>query len=117
MERRKLSIHGREVAAHAREMYMSYADEIVQAVWEKANSVDNNDSTIWRKDQCGAWIQRIMYGDRNSQYGWEIDHILPHGPDDISNLQPTHWKNSIGKSDGRLICIVTSKGVDNKEIG
>jgi hypothetical protein len=94
---------------------MSYTDESIQAVWEKAKTVDNNDSTIWRKDECGAWIQRIMYSDRDSQYGWEIDLILPQGPADISNLRPLHWKNSSGRSDGRLICRVTSNGVDNKE--
>jgi hypothetical protein len=95
---------------------MSYSDETIQAVWDKAKIVDNNDSTIWRKDECGAWLQRTMYGDRSSQYGWEIDLILPQGSNDISNLRPLHWKNSIGKSDGRLICRVTSGGVDNRDI-
>jgi len=95
---------------------MSYTDETIRAVWEKAKSVDNNDSTLWRKDECGAWIQRTMYGDRSSGYGWEIDHILPQASDDISNLCPLHWKNRIGKSDGRLVCCVTSSGIDNKEL-
>ena len=98
-------------------MYMGYAEEIIQAVWENATVVENNDSAIWRKDACGAWIQRMMYGDRSSQYGWEIDHILPQSPDGLSNLCPLHWRNSIGKSDGRLICKMTSSGVDNKETG
>jgi len=75
---------------------MSYTDETIRAVWEKAKSVDNNDSTLWRKDECGAWIQRTMYGDRSSGYGWEIDHILPQASDDISNLCPLHWKHRIG---------------------
>lgn len=95
---------------------MLYDDETIQLAWDKANRVDDNDSAIWRKDECGAWIQRTMYGDRNSQYGWEIDHILPQGSDDASNLRPLHWKNSTAKGDGRLICKVTSRGVDNKEI-
>ena len=94
---------------------MSYTEEIVQNVWEKAKTVENNDSAIWRKDECGAWIQRQMYGDRDSQYGWEIDHILPQGPDDLPNLRPLQWRNITGSSDGRLICRVTSGGVDNKE--
>lgn len=95
---------------------MSYTDETIQAVWEKAKSVDDNESTIWRKDECGAWIQRTMYSDRNSQYGWEIDQVSPQGPECISNLCPLHWKNRIGKSDGRLICCVTSNGIDNKDL-
>jgi hypothetical protein len=95
---------------------MGYTAEDIQAVWEKAKAVDSNDSAIWRKDECGAWIQRMMYGDRTSQYGWEIDHILTQGPNDISNLRPLHWKNRTGIGDGRLICRVTSTGVDNKEM-
>lgn len=95
---------------------MSYSEEIVQIVWEKAKVIDANDSKMWRKDECGAWIQRMMYGDRNSQYGWEIDHIDPHGPDDNTNLCALQWHNSIGKSDGRLICRVRSCGIDNVAI-
>jgi len=95
---------------------MGYSEEIVQAVWEKARAVEDNDATIWRKDDCGAWIQRIMYGDRSSQYGWEIDQISTEDPENISNLCPLHWRNRIGRSDGRLICVVTSNGIDNKEL-
>ncbi len=95
---------------------MSYSDETVQAVWDKARSVDNNDAEVWRKDECGAWIQRMMYGDRSSQYGWEIDEISNDGTESISNLCPLHWRNRIGKSDGRLICSVTSSGIDNKPL-
>jgi hypothetical protein len=96
---------------------MSYSEEIVQTVWEKAKVIDANDSKMWRKDECGAWIQRMMYGDRSSQYGWEIDHIDPRGPDDSTNLCPLQWQNSIGKSDGRLICRMQSCGLDNAAIG
>ena len=46
-------------------------------VWKKATVVPNVDSTKWRKDQCGAWIGWEYYGDRSSDYGWEIDHITP----------------------------------------
>jgi hypothetical protein len=109
-----VSIHDKEADANAREMCMSYTDETVLEVWERAMSVENNDSSIWRKDECGAWIQRTMYGDRHSQYGWEIDHLQAQGPDHVSNLRPLHWKNSTGTGDGRLICRVTSSGVDNK---
>jgi hypothetical protein len=53
--------------------------------------VPNNDPKDWRKDQCGAWIARNQYGNRNSRYGWEVDHIKPEsegGGDELSNLRP-----------------------------
>jgi hypothetical protein len=95
---------------------MVYTQDAIQLVWEKGMSVEDNDSNIWRKDECGAWIQRSMYSDRTSQYGWEIDSINPLGPEEISNLRPLHWKNSVGRSTGKLVCRITANGIDNKEV-
>jgi hypothetical protein len=92
---------------------MSWSEETIQSVWEKGEIIPGNDENRWRKDQCGAWIGRIEYGNRNSQYGWEIDHINPNGSDNLSNLRPLQWKNNTDKSDGRLKCNVTSSGKDN----
>lgn len=94
---------------------MSYSDEIIQKVWEKARIVPNNDSNKWRKDECGAWIARDEYGNRNSQYGWEIDHISPGGSDSVSNLRPLQWQNNVDKRDGRLKCNITASGTRNVE--
>ena len=88
-------------------------DALVQKVWEKGKVVSGVDSSRWRKDDCDAWIGRVEYGDRNSQYGWEIDHISPGGPDTLSNLRPLQWENNVAKSDGRLGCVVTSSGNKN----
>jgi hypothetical protein len=95
---------------------MSFTQEIIQKVWEKGAFVQNNDPKIWRKDQCGAWITRNQYGNRNSQYGWEIDHIRPEsdgGGDELSNLRPLQWQNNANKQDGRLACPVIASGTDN----
>jgi hypothetical protein len=89
---------------------MSYSDEIIQKVWEKAKIVSNNNPNEWRKDECGAWIARDKYGNRNSQYEWEIDHISPGGSDSISNLRPLQWQNNVDKRDGRLKCNITASG-------
>lgn len=91
----------------------NWTDEMIKNVWEKGKVVANNDPSKWRKDECGAWIARNKHGDRNSQYGWEIDHISPGGKDILSNLRPLQWENNVDKSDGSLKCNVTSDGTKN----
>ena len=92
---------------------MSFSEEIIQKVWGKAQIVPGANPNVWRKDQCGAWIGRQFYGDRNSDYGWEIDHINPNDGDDLSNLRPLQWVNNAEKGEGRLTCPVTALGNSN----
>lgn len=92
---------------------MSWSDEMIQKVWEKGSVIAENDKARWRKDECGAWIGRTEYGNRDSQYGWEIDHISPGGSDQLSNLRPLQWQNNVEKSDGRLKCNVAASGNGN----
>jgi len=91
------------------------SQEEINTVWQKGKAVTGNDPNIWRKDSCDAWIKKSLHGNRNSQYGWEIDHIDPNGSDDLSNKQPLQWQNNVAKSDGSTECKVTSKGTDNVE--
>ena len=87
-----------------------FDDETIEAVWCKGRVVQGYGSDVWRKDnECGAWIKREEYGNRNSKYGWEIDHINPSGSDNVENLQPLQWENNVAKSDsqnGRWTCVV-----------
>lgn len=89
---------------------MRFSEEIKQKVWEKAHIVLGFESDKFRKDECGAWMTFSQYGNRNTIYGWEIDHIIPNGNNDLSNLRPLQWENNLSKSDGNLVCKVTSQG-------
>ncbi|MGP1451235.1 MAG: HNH endonuclease [Metamycoplasmataceae bacterium] len=48
---------------------------------------------IYAKDFAGRLICKSSYGDENSQFGWNIDHIIPqkqNGKSDFYNLTPCH---------------------------
>lgn len=87
----------------------NFDHQTLSAIWARATIVPGYDMNVYRKDVCGAWIVWRDYGNRNSQYGWEVDHISPTingGSDELSNLRPLHWQNNASKSDGRLVCAI-----------
>ena len=95
---------------------MNFTSETILKVWQKAAIDEYNVPNDYRKDECGAWIERVQYGNHDSLYGWEIDDINPGSDiDNLSNLRPLHWKNNSSKKDGRLACAVTSSGTTNVE--
>ena len=86
----------------------------VNTIWEKARIIQGYNANDFRKDSCGALIKKGAHGDRDSKYGWEIDHIVPvarNGSDNDSNLQPLHWKNNSEKADKpdrQWVCKITA---------
>jgi len=98
---------------------VKFSEEKVQKVWEKGEIVSDHPER-WRKDECKAWIGRKEYGDRNSDWGWEIHHIVPEsegGTDDLYNLCPLQWKNNVATGDSRrIICVVKASGNDNVRV-
>ena len=92
---------------------MSFTDDDVTNVWNKGKIRNGYDPKLWRLDACGALMSRDAYGDRKSQYGWEVDHISPGGSDKLENLRPLQWKNNVAKSDGKLKCVVKAVGSKN----
>ena len=95
-------------------LVMPFDEKIIRDVWAKGEVVGSNNPDEYRKDECGAWMYFSHYSNRNSQYGWEIDHIefVDHvASKNLNNLRPLQWQNNACKGSGELACIITA----NKE--
>jgi 5-methylcytosine-specific restriction endonuclease McrA len=74
----------------------------IDQVWRKGIIVANYSPDVWRLDRGGIMMNFFEHGNKNSQYGWEIDHINPvsnGGKDNLENLQPLNWVNNLEKED------------------
>lgn len=87
----------------------SWTEEVKLAVWNKAPIARAYKSSEVRLDPCKALMHWSEYGNRDSEYGWEIDHVVPEQLleskgvprnviDNIDNLRPMHWNNNLKKS-------------------
>lgn len=94
-----------------------YSDELIQTVWEKGLVQQGFDPNVARKDACGAWMLRNQYGNIDSDFGWEIDHVYPRalgGTTVDVNLRPMHWQNNRSKGDDYPTYMASVKAVDNE---
>ena len=67
-------------------------------IWNKGRVIEGLDPKVWRMDCFGNFIKWDEYGNRNSRFGWEHDHILPvswNGSDRLDNLRPLQWKSNV----------------------
>ena len=89
------------------------SEEDTQKIWEKGTKISGTDPKKYRKDTCGAWIQRDKHGDREHIFGWEKHH--PNGTTDQKKRIPLQWKNNLETGDGPLKCPVKADGLKNVE--
>lgn len=82
--------------------------EMINQLWEEASVVQNLSRDEWRLDPCGALIKKDHYANRDSDYGWEIDHVVSKSflisagateaeYDHMDNLRVMHWANNDSK--------------------
>lgn len=88
----------------------TWTDYAIREVWNKGLDVDRRNPDEGKLDQAHGKILFSEYGNRESDFGWEIDHIFPEAKlrsagvpqeliDHIDNLRPMNWQNNIRKSD------------------
>lgn len=91
----------------------------ISYVWQKGLKVEGYNPDLYRQDYSGAWISRSAYGDRESIFGWEIDHVYPlskGGNDEDINLRPINWRNNISKGDSYPVYTAEVVSEDNKNV-
>ncbi len=96
----------------------NFSETQIQAAWDKATTIANYDSSKFKQDPCGAWMQRDQYGNPDHAFGWEIDHAYPvsKGGDDFpQNIRAMHSQNNRSKADDYpdYTCALTSNDTKN----
>jgi hypothetical protein len=91
-----------------------YGPEVVERVWQLAQVVAGNDAHLWRKDEVGAWIHRLEYGNRRSQFGWEIaDFSGERRGYGVTVLRPMQWENHVDRLVAQRRSVITADGLHN----
>ena len=73
-------------------------DVLILQVWQKGTPIPGYNPEEWRRDDNGHAISFMEYGNRDSDYGWELDHIVPEaqgGLRVLSNLRPLYWRTNV----------------------
>ncbi len=92
----------------------SYEREVVDRVWATAHAVPGNDAAVWRKDDYGAWMHRLDYGRRHSEFGWEIYDPAPGlSGGSLSALRSLQWMNYLDRLATGTQSRITADGLRN----
>jgi hypothetical protein len=76
-----------------------------ESVWSKGHPVPDRDPAEYRADDFGAVMRFKSFGDRHSEYGWEIVRVgaMRRGAGWGSGLRPINCRNNVGVERGRAI--------------
>ena len=87
---------------------------VVEQIWASGSMVAGNDPAIWRKDEKGAWIHRLAYRNRNSEFGWEIaESAYTAKGFGIAALRPLQWQNYLDFLVAARTSFITADGLRN----
>ncbi len=84
--------------------------EIRDRAWENGERVQGNDPALWRKDEFGAWIHRLEYGNRRSEFGWEWLETSGRAG---GTVRPLQWQNYVDQVAAHTQSRVTARGLRN----
>lgn len=87
----------------------SIDERLRQVVWDKGRVLPDRDPTLWRQDQCGAWMHRDQFENADSDYGWCVVNTVAGGGDRPEDLQPMHQANEYDIANGRPHCRTTAE--------
>ena len=75
---------------------MEYSEKDKKYIWSKSTkAIKGKSHGLFALDYYNNEIHYFCYGDRNSRFGWEIDHITPEvfgGRTILNNLRAIHWR-------------------------
>lgn len=92
----------------------TYERDVVERVWQSAQVVPGNDPAVWRKDERGAWIHRMAYRNRDTEFGWEIaDSGYTLRSFGMASLRPLQWQNYMDFLVASRSSVVTADGLRN----
>lgn len=86
-----------------------FDEKLLLKIWENARPIKDYDPAQVRQDACGAAMV-FSYRDRQNNYAWEVDHIIPTAileannvplemRNNIKNLRALNWHNNVSKAD------------------